>query len=314
MRRVARELYCGPMNIILLTNNKGKPARHQISTRFHFAVLSVVFLGICASLMYAGYWYGESKQATVYVQAWNQELEYQRNALGLVKQQTRANINALTRRLGQMQGHITRLDALGQKLVHMADLDSDEFSFATPPALGGPESFDNYQLLQLPGLENVISKLSSQINEREQQLTVLEQLIMNRNLAAEVLPSGRPIKKGWLSSGYGKRTSPFTGKQQFHKGVDFAGKKSSEIISVAGGVVTYSGKQGAYGYLLEINHGNNYSTRYAHNIKNLVQEGQAVKKGQLIALMGSTGRSTGPHVHFEVLKDGRQINPVKFTQ
>ncbi len=302
------------MNIIILTSAKGKPVRRQISTRFQFTVLGVFFLGICASLAYTGYWYGDSKRATVYVQTWGEELEFQRNELGLVKQETRADINALTRRLGQMQGHITRIDALGQKLVQMADLDSDEFSFATVPSLGGPETIDSFQSLRIPGLENVISKLSSQINEREQQLTVLEQLIMNRNLAAEVLPSGRPIKKGWLSSGYGKRTSPFTGNQQFHKGVDFAGKKLSEIIAVAGGVVTYSGKQGAYGHLLEISHGNNYSTRYAHNAKNLVEEGQAVKKGQLIALMGSTGRSTGPHVHFEVLKDGRQINPVKFTQ
>ncbi len=106
MLQVVREIFCGPMNIIILTSTKGKPVRRQISTRFQFTLLSVVFLGICSSLTYAGYWYGESKQATVYVQAWSDELEFQRNALGLVKQETRADINALTRRLGQMQGHI----------------------------------------------------------------------------------------------------------------------------------------------------------------------------------------------------------------
>ena len=302
------------MNIIFITNRRGTPVTRQISTRLQFFALGVLFVGLCGGLAYAGYWYGSHEQAPVYVQSWGEELESQRNALGLVKRETRADINALTRRLGQMQGHITRLDALGQKLVQMAALDSGEFNFDTVPALGGPEVLDNYQSLRIPDLDNVINSLSDQINNREQQLTVLEQLLMNRNLAAEVLPSGRPIKKGWLSSGYGKRTSPFTGAQQMHKGVDFAGKARSEVVAVAGGVVTYSGKNGGYGYLLEISHGNNYSTRYGHNAENLVSEGQAVKKGQVIALMGSTGRSTGPHVHFEVLKNGKQINPVKFIQ
>ncbi|MEM7293233.1 MAG: peptidoglycan DD-metalloendopeptidase family protein [Pseudomonadota bacterium] len=302
------------MNIILLTNSKGKPVARQLSNRWQFMALGLVFLGIGASLVYAGYWFGETRRAPEHVQALGLELESQRTTLGRVKQETRAEINALTRRLGQLQGHITRLDALGQKLVHMADLDSGEFNFDTVPPLGGPETLDPYQSAQVGDLDQVIEQLSEQIANREHQLAVLEQLIMNRNLAAEVLPSGRPIKKGWLSSGYGKRTSPFTGKTQFHKGVDFAGRPGSEVIAVAGGVVTYAGKQGAYGFLLEISHGDDYSTRYAHNAEILVSEGEAVKKGQVIAKMGSTGRSTGPHVHFEVLKAGRQINPIKFTQ
>ncbi|MEM7209281.1 MAG: M23 family metallopeptidase [Pseudomonadota bacterium] len=302
------------MNIILLSNSKGKPRRLQISTRFQFAVLGVLALSISAGLTYAGFWYGNSVSAPNYITSLGTELDTQREALDLVQRETRAEIDALTRRLGQLQGHITRLDALGQKLVHMADLDSGEFNFDTVPALGGPENQDISQELEITGLDEVIASLAEQIASREHQLSVLEHLVMNRNLAAEVLPSGRPIKKGWLSSGYGMRTSPFTGKQQFHKGVDFAGREGTQVIAVAGGVVTYAGKQGAYGYMLEISHGDDYATRYAHNAELLVAEGQAVKKGQTIALMGSTGRSTGPHVHFEVLKGGRQINPAKFIQ
>ena len=125
-------------------------------------------------------------------------------------------------------------------------------------------------------------------------------------------PAGRPVQQGWLSSYYGWRTNPFGGNQQFHKGIDFAGKENSEIVAVGGGVVTYSGKRYGYGNLVEITHGNGYITRYGHNKKNLVREGETVKKGQAIALMGSTGRSTGPHVHFEVIKDGKKIDPAKF--
>ncbi|HEY9050177.1 MAG TPA: M23 family metallopeptidase, partial [Gammaproteobacteria bacterium] len=123
-----------------------------------------------------------------------------------------------------------------------------------------------------------------------------------------------PITRGWISSYYGMRTNPFTGKLQFHKGMDFASKSGSEVQAVAGGVITWSGKRYNYGNMVEVNHGNGYVTRYAHNKENLVKVGDTVKKGQAVASMGSTGRSTGPHVHFEVLKDGRQINPLKFVQ
>lgn len=307
------------MNIILLTERRGTPVTHQLNTRFQFTVLLMAFASVCVGLCYLGYWFGVDRgqaqaaqqQAPAYVYNWHGELDTQQYSPS-IEQQAQADIDALTRRLGLMQGHITRLDALGQKLVDMAGLDSDEFNFDAVPALGGPDAQDNYQSLNIPELTKAISRLVEQIEDREQQLTVLEQLVMNRNLAAEVLPSGRPVTKGFISSGYGSRISSFTGKQQFHKGVDFAGKANSEIIVVAGGVVTYSGRQSGYGYVLEVSHGDGYSTRYAHNAKNLVGVGDAVKKGQVIALMGSTGRSTGPHVHFEVLKNGTQINPGKY--
>ena len=156
--------------------------------------------------------------------------------------------------------------------------------------------------------------LNEQLSSREQQLTLLEDIIMVRQLATETKPVGRPIGKGWISSYFGDRPDPFTGKIVMHKGIDFAAKDGSDIFAVADGVVTWSGKRYGYGNLVEINHGNGYVTRYGHNAETLVTVGDSVRRGQAISLMGSTGRSTGPHVHFEVLKNDRQIDPIRFVQ
>jgi murein DD-endopeptidase MepM/ murein hydrolase activator NlpD len=163
-----------------------------------------------------------------------------------------------------------------------------------------------------PDFLAALDELGAGLNDREQKLSVLESLLMSRSLDERVMPSGRPVEDGWLSSKYGKRNDPFTGKQEFHKGLDFAGKKGSEVVVVGDGVVTWSGKRSGYGNMIEVSHGNGYVTRYGHNQKNLVNVGDTVRKGQQIALMGSTGRSTGPHVHFEVMHDGKTVNPVKY--
>jgi murein DD-endopeptidase MepM/ murein hydrolase activator NlpD len=136
---------------------------------------------------------------------------------------------------------------------------------------------------------------------------------MDRSLHERIMPSGRPVRNGWVSSGYGMRTDPFTGKKEFHEGIDFAGKEGSRVLAVADGIVSWAGWRKGYGKMVEITHGNGYATRYAHNEKLLVSVGETVKKGQTIALMGSTGRSTGPHVHFEVVHNDREVNPAKYV-
>jgi murein DD-endopeptidase MepM/ murein hydrolase activator NlpD len=156
--------------------------------------------------------------------------------------------------------------------------------------------------------------LGEQLSNREAQLGVLESVLMNQNLKDRVYPQGRPVSAGWISSYFGKRTDPFTGKAAIHTGIDFAGKSGAEIAAVADGIVTWSADRYGYGLMVELNHGSGYSTRYAHNLQNLVSVGDEVKKGQIVALMGKTGRATGPNLHFEVLHNGSRVNPVKFIR
>lgn len=300
------------MNIIFLGKSGGPVFAKQFSSKLELICMLVTVIGLAAGLWYAGYWVGAARSPDLYVEAWDAELFEQRSELDQVRQEAQADMDALTRKLGELQAHVTRLDALGFKLVRMAKLDDAEFNFNAGPAVGGPEMSSDVISAALPSLHSALEDLSVKLEDRDRQLSVLEQLISTRNLDAEVFPSGRPVTRGWLSSDFGWRTSPFDGRRQFHKGIDFAGKAGSEILSVAGGVVTISGRRTGYGLMVEINHGNGYATRYAHNSKNLVREGETVKKGQSIAEMGTTGRSTGNHVHFEVLKNGRQINPIKF--
>lgn len=281
-----------------------------------FSVLLICLLFVIpALLVYAGFQLGMAHMKanpddlTMAVEA---ELDSQRVRLADVTRQTEENLNALALRLGMLQSHVIRLDALGQRLTSMAKLDKGEFDFENPPAQGGPVTEVAASPMQIPDFISALNELSAQLEDRSKQLSVLETMLMTRNLQAEVMPTGRPVSRGWLSSYFGLRTDPFSGRRVHHSGIDFAGKLGSDVVSVAAGVVTFSGKRSGYGNLVEINHGNGYVTRYGHNLKNLVAVGQAVKKGELIAKMGTTGRSTGPHVHFEVMVNGRHVDPKKY--
>jgi murein DD-endopeptidase MepM/ murein hydrolase activator NlpD len=214
-----------------------------------------------------------------------------------------------------MNARVIRLDALGRRLTDMADIDDGEFNFDSDPALGGPEEpMAAGSNVAVPDVVDAMQTLGHQLNDRESQLAVLESVMLNQNLKDRVYPQGRPINSGWISSYFGKRTDPFTGKPANHTGIDFAGKEGAKIHAVADGVVTWSADRYGYGVMVEINHGNGYSTRYAHNQENLVSVGDEVKKGQIVALMGDTGRATGPNLHFEVLFKGNRVNPVKFIR
>ncbi len=225
---------------------------------------------------------------------------------------TEQHLQALTLRMAEIQARIVRLDALGERITSVAKLDKGEFDFSQLPALGGPQSADLGKVYENPDFVDAIDSLVERIDNREQQLEILETLMANRKIEDEVFLAGRPIKKGWMSSHFGHRADPFTGRKAMHEGVDFAGKLGSEIIAVGSGVVTWSGDRYGYGRLVEINHGNGFMTRYAHNMENKVEVGDIVKKGQTISLMGTSGRSTGPHVHFEVYKHGRPVDPATY--
>lgn len=276
-----------------------------------------ITLGILTAIamLAAGYWLGIRFGHQDLVSEWKYDIKQQRAQLEQVRQESAANLEALTQKIAYYQAHINRLDALGNKLMNIADLSDQDIDFAQSPGFGGPDHYED-ELNQdvLASMEQTLGAIASQLQSQENKLHTLDVMLTNRNLRKEVYPQGRPVEKGWISSHFGKRVDPFTGKQEFHRGVDFAGKHLSNVISVAGGVVTEAVSRAGYGNLIEIDHGNGYVTRYGHNDKMSVKVGQMVKKGEVIAKMGSTGRSTGPHVHFEVLKNGVRVDPMKFIR
>jgi murein DD-endopeptidase MepM/ murein hydrolase activator NlpD len=229
-----------------------------------------------------------------------------------LKRVLQEKVNALAMRVGQMNANVIRVNALGKRLTRMANLNDGEFDFGNPPALGGSESGADGQPAQIPSLTAMVDDLQTQLSSREQQLGVLENMILTRELNKQVYPEGRPVQDGWISSYFGRRADPFTGYTAVHKGLDFAGPEGTKVTTVAAGLVTFSGERSGFGEMVEINHGNGLATRYCHNEKVLVKQGDMVRKGQEVALMGSTGRSTGPHLHFEVLKNGSQVDPLRF--
>jgi murein DD-endopeptidase MepM/ murein hydrolase activator NlpD len=304
------------MNIIFVRKTK-TGLGHFTLTRGVALLLSILFFVVLqVGTLVIGYWVG-SQHGTVppgaLYETLRSELYVQRDKVNEATQSARDNLNALALRLGQLQAQAIRLDALGDRLTKMANLDKGEFDFSHGPGVGGPEAKESAQPLGVNDFIAALDSLNNQLDNRSQQLGVLETLLMNRNLQAEIIPTGRPIESGWISSYFGLRTDPFHGGQEHHGGIDFAGKDGSPIKAVASGVVTFAGSRSGYGLLVEINHGNGYATRYGHCKEILVQVGDTVKKGQEISLMGSTGRSTGPHVHFEVVRNGHIVNPREYV-
>ncbi|VAW91829.1 Peptidase, M23/M37 family [hydrothermal vent metagenome] len=305
------------MNIVLLRRKQGCSGLYVMDAKKLAALVVAGFLILPVGLMYAGYQLGVNNMRANPDDmnlAYQTEIDSQRLKIDEATQDARENMDALALRLGKLQAHVIRLDALGSRLTTMAKLERGEFDFSQPPAQGGPVSSmeKNGKSMEVHDFLGALGNLSSQLDNRSQQLNVLETMMMTNNLQAEVEPAGRPISRGWLSSYFGIRTDPFTGRRVHHSGIDFAGKLGSDIVAVASGVVTFAGRRSGYGNLVEVNHGKGYSTRYGHALSINVQVGDTVKKGQVVAKMGTTGRSTGPHVHFEVLNNGRAVNPKRY--
>jgi murein DD-endopeptidase MepM/ murein hydrolase activator NlpD len=223
-----------------------------------------------------------------------------------------ADIDAVAARVGVLQAEIMRINALGQRLVEMAGLDEQEFDFENPAPAGGPDGVE-LRRNTVNDLEHDLAKVLSELDDRKRKLGLLETLIMERDLKRHSTPEGWPLRSGGVvTSKFGYRVHPITGRRAMHTGIDIAAAKGSDIVSMADGVVIFSGRKGGYGNIVEVRHANGLETRYAHNSRNLVKEGDVVTKGQVIAKLGSTGRSTGPHVHFEVRKNGKAINPNQY--
>jgi len=271
-----------------------------------------VFALVAGAFMAGGHWAAGGSLGEFTLARWNADLAEQSEQLARIEQDADGQVAALATRVGRMQAQLIRLDALGKQLTEVAKLKRGEFDFDQPPALGGPETAGQGPVV--PALDTMLDSMDAQIDDRRRQLTALQSLIMTRELARQIVPGGRPVESGYISSLYGQRTDPFDGNQASHHGIDFAGAAGTQVLSVADGIVSHTGTDGGYGRLVEITHGNGYVTRYAHNAKLLVKQGETVKRGDPIALMGSTGRSTGTHLHFEVLRHGQSINPLSFVR
>lgn len=233
-----------------------------------------------------------------------------------VKRDAQQQMIALSIRMAELQARVMRIDALGERLLNVANLDQSEFVFSKAPPVGGPEGSDELEAdlsFEKPSFLAALDDLAADVEQREEQLEILESLLENMKFQRAAYLAGRPIRQGWMSSRFGRRTDPFTGRLSWHKGIDFAAREGSEIISVGSGVVTWAGRRFGYGNMVEINHGPGLATRYAHAKKVLVKVGDVVERGQTVALIGNSGRSTGPHVHFEVRRDGQAVDPARYV-
>jgi len=302
------------MNVIFVGRKTGRVKQLDLRHPLVVGAAALLVIAIVGGAFSVGMGLGSrnrSANAIDQLGGWSADLVRERAQIDDVRRILQEKVNALAMRVGQMNANVIRLDALGKRLTRMAKLDDGEFNFGNPPALGGSESLDG-QPAQIPDLTAMVDDLQTQLSSREQQLGVLENMILSRELNKQVYPEGRPVQDGFISSYFGRRADPFTGYLAVHKGLDFAGPAGSKVSSVAAGLVTFAGERAGFGQMVEINHGNGLATRYCHNEKILVKQGDMVGKGQEVALMGSTGHSTGPHLHFEVLKDGAQVDPLRF--
>lgn len=297
-------------SILVASKNYIRPLQSAYSRHF----VSVACLMLAFSMFVAGRW---SSPTPVLMQRTMADMKIeilqQQQMLARLTSAHETNIDALAARLAELQAASTRLDALGERLVQLGQLDAEEFNFNLPPPVGGPERIVNGGHSSAADMSRSISHLSQVLASQFTRLDALQLLLLGRNLENERTPAGWPVSSGWISSGFGERNDPFSGKITQHDGLDFAGIKGSEVLGVASGVVTWSGSRQGYGKLLEIDHGNGYITRYAHNNELLVKAGDGITAGQVIAKMGKTGRATSAHVHFEVLYKGKAVNPYQFV-
>lgn len=309
------------MKIILISSRAEKVRTISLNS-WAKGILSVLLLGIpVAAGTLLGVKIADGRWELLFensIGEMQHQLVIQQEEVDAGRDQVASSLSAMTVKLAQMRSRLVRLDALGEQLTQIASLEDGEFDFSVAPGLGGPDT----QLVKETAsaidiqeeLATLFARLDSNLDSRESQLQVLQSMLADNRIKSERMVAGRPIVKGWMSSEYGMRTDPFHGEKRWHAGVDFAGRRGAEVIAVASGVVTWSGDRSGYGKMVEINHSDGFVTRYAHNEKNVAKLGAIVKKGELIATMGSSGRSTGPHVHFEVYKNGRTVDPASYIK
>lgn len=307
------------MDIILVSRGEGKTRHFSLEWRRSLLwlppllILVILLGGAFASGYFVGIPADGGSLPSPRLDRWHAELASQQEEIGRLRERAASDADALSRKLAELQAQVMRLNAAGSRMVRIAGIKSNEFDFSKPVPVGGPDMPVGNNPELMGGVMQSIDAMQATLKERQRQFSALEEILLTSKLQREVVPSGWPISHGYISSGYGMRIDPFTGHLAFHPGIDFAGPKGTPIHAVAAGIVTRAGRDGGYGNLVQVDDGNGYSTRYGHNEKILVKVGQRVAKGQTIALEGSTGRSTGPHCHFEVHINGKVVDPARFV-
>ncbi len=241
----------------------------------------------------------------------------QREEAARGQERVQGHLNAMAMRLGEFQAQMLRLETLGERLARSAGLKPHELQSlqpGTPPARGGAESSLPSRNLSVGEFADLLEKIGRSVNTQSDQLSVLEALLMQDSANRKFLPSLYPIVDGWYSSNFGYRIDPFSGQRSMHDGIDFTADSGTAIVAAASGKVVFASRHPQYGKMIEIDHGNGLVSRYAHASVLAVKEGDFVVRGQRIANVGSTGRSTGPHLHFEVRMNGVPQNPARFLQ
>jgi murein DD-endopeptidase MepM/ murein hydrolase activator NlpD len=306
------------MQIILVPRNNTlprtfdlgrRPLRSRAALFALAAMLGFAGLGAAVALAVAS----PRDHALAQIRHLKQQVRQQNAQLGGVREDSQRQLNALAVKLGQLQAQSTRINALGERLAEVGKLDDGEFNFDQPPAIGGVEDGAHTAYPLPPTLDASIQQLAGQFQNQQTQLSALQSLLLDAKLDSNLKPTGMPAQ-GYISSYFGTRPDPFDGQRARHTGIDIAVPLGSAVHAVAEGMVVYAGERSGYGNVVEIDHGNGYMTRYAHNSALLVHPGERVRVGQEIAMAGSTGRSTGPHVHFEVWYKGGVVNPLAFVR
>ncbi|MDD5241284.1 MAG: M23 family metallopeptidase [Sulfuricella sp.] len=297
------------MNIILVS---GKLAKGKTFTLSHFQVMGMgAVLLVFPLLMAIVFTYLLLFHAADIPHPYLQSLVLSAQRTEGAKNQVylRENLNAMAVKLGQMQAHVLRLDSLGERLAKLSGIGNQEFGFGKEPGQGGAESSLPSHDLSMREFSQQLNHLMKDLDSRSDQLGVMEAMLVQKQAKKVAMPSSRPVSVGWHSSNFGYRLDPFTGKRAAHEGVDFMAEIGTPIYAAGGGVVVYADNYAGYGNMIEIDHGNGLTSRYAHTSKILTKAGDVVMKGQKIGLVGTTGRSTGPHLHFEVRLHGTPQNP-----
>ena len=298
---------------LIFVRSRGHSRTFELSRKKGYALSIALSIFCLFSVTLVQHWIQESEAVNqdVFLD-WQATLERQDDVVNQLQDRTSSQSASVALQLADLRSRLLRLESLGTDLVEISKLEESEFDFSVPVSVGGLARNE----LEEPSwgqLQQDIDNFSQLLDRRETELSILNSLLLEKNLMEESKLDGYPVDGGWTSSAYGQRIDPFKGVKAWHAGIDITSvNKESPVKALASGVVIFSGERQGYGKMVEIDHANGYRTRYAHHRELLVQEGTIINKGDPLGIMGDTGRSTGPHVHVEVLLNGKNVNPARF--